>query len=331
MTEHPAPSLNEIKQAANSLQGKIVNTPVVKLSSDRIAPYLPDGAEMSIKLELFQQAGSFKARGALLSVEALNEDERQRGITTVSAGNHALAASWAANKAGVHAKVVMTKTADPIRVAGCRAQGAEVILVEDIHAAFDEVERIKQEEGRTFVHPFEGRYLTLGTGTCGYEYATQVPDLDVAIVPIGGGGLISGMSTAFKAMNPKIEVIGVEPFGADSMYRSFQSGQPEKLEKVQTIADSLGSPLAMPYSFAVAHAHVDRVVRIEDEDMLRGMAVLYDALKIAVEPAGAASTAAAMSVLKEELAGKRVGVIACGSNIGADAFAGYVAKGRELL
>lgn len=331
MTEHPAPTLDQITQAAESLKGRIVETPVVTLASDRIAPYLPAGAEVTMKLELFQHAGSFKARGALLNVAALSPEERQAGVTSVSAGNHAIALSWAAAKQGVHAKVVMPETADPVRVSACRALGADVVLAPDVHAAFTEMERIQREEDRTVVHPFEGERVTLGTATCGLEFATQAPDLDAVVIPVGGGGLISGMATAFKLKNPRIEVIGVEPEGADNLSRSFASGRAEKLEKVTTVADSLGPPTSLPYSFAVARAHVDRVVRIPDQEMLKGMTLLFDALKIAVEPAGAASTAAVMSVLKDDLKGKRIGVIACGANIGAEKFAGLVAEGRALL
>lgn len=331
MTDRQGPSLQAIRDAADQLHGRIVETPVIGLASDRIRPHLPEDAGVSIKLELFQHAGSFKARGALLNVAALSEDERKRGVTTVSAGNHALALSWAAVQEKVHAKVVMPEASDPVRVEGCRKMGAEVVLTRDVHAAFAEMERIRDDEGRSVIHPFEGERTTLGTATCGLEFANAVPDLDAVIIPVGGGGLISGMACAFRQMNPAIEIIGVEPFGADSMYRSFESGQPEKLEKVNTIADSLGSPLAMPYSFAVTRDNVDRIIRVEDDSLRKYMALLFDALKIAVEPAGAASTAALCTVLRDEMRGRKVGVIACGSNISEEKFARLAGEGRPLL
>ncbi|RED54224.1 threonine ammonia-lyase [Aestuariispira insulae] len=331
MTDRQGPSIQAIRDAAEQLRGRIIETPVTMLASDRIKPYLPESAEVSIKLELFQHAGSFKARGALLNVSALTDEERKRGVTTVSAGNHALALSWAAAQEKVHAKVVMPEASDPVRVEGCRKMGAEVILTRDVHAAFAEMERIRDDEGRTVVHPFEGPRTTLGTATCGLEFATAVPDLDAVIIPVGGGGLISGMACAFRQMNPNIEIIGVEPFGADSMYRSFETGQPEKLEKVHTIADSLGSPLAMPYSFAVTKDNVDRIIRVEDDSLRKYMALLFDALKIAVEPAGAASTAALGTVLREEMRGRKVGVIACGSNISEEKFGKLAGEGRALF
>lgn len=325
-----APSLAEIEAAAERLKGRIVETPVVALTGDVLSPHLPKGAEVIGKLELFQHAGSFKARGALLNLLDFSDEERRRGATAVSAGNHALAVSWAAAQRNVPAKVVMMKAADPVRVAGCRTLGAEVVQCDDVHAAFDEADRIVEEEGRRFVHPFESPLTVLGTATCGRECALQIPDLDVMVVPVGGGGLIAGMARAFKLLQPDCKVIGVEPMGADSLTRSFAAGSPQALERVDTIADSLGAPRALPYSFAVARAHVDALVRIEDAAMLRTMALVYDALKIALEPAGAAATAAVMGPLREACAGKRVGVIFCGSTIGEARFAKLVAEGRAL-
>jgi threonine dehydratase len=326
-----APSLDEIEAAALALAGRIVATPVVALASDRIRTRLPQDSEVAVKLELFQHAGSFKPRAALLHIDRLDAAARRRGVTAVSAGNHALAVSWAAASQGVSAKVVMPKTADPVRIAGCRALGGEVVLVEDAHALFPEMERIVETEGRYPIHPFEGPVTALGTATCGLELMRQLPDLEAVVIPIGGGGLIAGMSTAIKQIAPSCLVIGVEPEGADSMHRSFAAGTPQPIPKVTTIADSLGAPFALPYSFGLARANVDNLVLIRDDEMLMAMALLYDALKIAVEPAGAAATAALIGPLRERLAGKRIGVIACGSNIGERSFADYVGRGRALL
>lgn len=324
----PGPSLEHIREAGLALRGRIVDTPMVALNSARIAKALPGGTDVRLKLELFQQAGSFKARGVLLAIDALNTEERQRGVTAASAGNHALSVAFAANASGVSAKLVMPEYADPVRVNGCRAMGAEVLLTTDIHAAFTKVEEIRDSEGRTYLHPFESEYMTLGAATCGLEM--NPAELDAVIVPVGGGGLISGISRAIKLIAPACAVYGVEPFGADSMYRSFSSGKAVSIPKVDTIADSLGSPVALPYSYEITRAHVDEIVRISDDDMLQSMVQLYDALKIAAEPACAASTAALIGPLKERLAGKRVGVIACGSNISEVKFGEMLAKGRKL-
>ena len=329
--EHAAPSLREIEAAAAALAGRIVATPVVALASDRIRARLPPGAEVAVKLELFQHAGSFKPRAALLHIDRLGASARKRGVTAVSAGNHALAVAWAGARQGVSAKVVMPKTADPVRIAGCKTLGCEVVLVDDAHALFPAMARIVETEGRYAIHPFEGAITALGTATCGLELMRQVPDLDAVVIPIGGGGLIAGMSVAIKQTAPKCLVIGVEPEGADSMHRSFAAGAPQAIAKVATIADSLGAPFALPYSFALARAHVDDLVLVNDDEMMIAMALLYDALKIAAEPAAAAATAALMGPLHERLAGRRIGVIACGSNIGERSFADYVGRGRALL
>lgn len=330
-TEIEAPSLADMETATAALTGRILVTPVVPFVSDRVRPYLPTAATVHLKLELFQHAGSFKARGALLTVAGLDAEAKRRGVATVSAGNHALALSWAAAQVGTHAKVVMPESADPVRVAGCRSLGTEVILVGDVHAAFAEVQRIAEEEGRTVVHPFEGRGIALGTAGCALEFLRQAPDLEVMVIPIGGGGLIAGMASAIKALRPDIHVIGVEPEGADTMHRSFAAGSPQAIPEVRTIADSLGAPTALPYSFALARRAVDELVRIPDSDLLRAMALLYAGLKIAAEPAGAAATGALMGPLRPALAGKQIGAIVCGSNIGVERFADMVAQGQTLL
>lgn len=325
------PTLDEIERAANALAHRVIKTPVVPMSSDRMSDALPEGASVTMKLELFQQVGSFKARGALLSVDRLSVDQRENGVVAVSAGNHALAASWAAAKDGVSAKVVMPKTADPIRIQGCEALGAEVVLVEDIHSAFREMDRIKSEEGRVGIHPFEGEMMTLGAATCGLEFIRQVPDLDAVLVPVGGGGLLSGIASAIKQVSPNCTVYGVEPVGADVLARSLEAGKPINLDHVNTIADSLGSPVSLPYSFAVAQAYVDKIVRIDDSEMLTSMVLLYDALKLAAEPACAAATAAVCGPLRSRLAGQRVGLVACGSNIAEQRMTDLIVEGRSIL
>ena len=315
-----APSIAEIETAASSLQGRIVATPTVTLNSSRIEPHLPDGSTVHMKLEAFQQAGSFKSRGVILAIDQLSDAEKAAGVTAVSAGNHALAVSWGAKMAGMSAKVVMPKTADSIRVEGCKALGAEVVLMENVGDAFKECSRLVEEEGRTMLHPFESPFMTLGAATCGLEFAKTHPDMEVAVLPIGGGGLISGMACAIKQALPNCEIIGVEPYGADSMWQSFEKGEAVHLDGVNTIADSLGAPMAMPETFAIAKHYVDEIIRIEDDDMRSAMRVLYDGLKLVAEPACAASTAAVMGPLHKRLAHKKIGVIACGSNISLQKF-----------
>ena len=315
-TTIPAPpTLDEIRATAEQLRGRVVRTPVLDWCGPEIGARLGAGTAVNLKLELFQHTGSFKARGALAVMLALTEEARARGVTAVSAGNHAIATAWAARELGVSAKVVMLATANPARVERARRYGAELILVPDMAEAFAIADRIAKEEGRAFVHPFEGPYTARGTGTVALEWLGQEEGLDAIIVPVGGGGLIAGMACTAKQLRPECEVIGVEPFGADSVWRSLAAGAPQKLERVATVADSLGAPYALPYSFDLCRRFVDEIVLIEDSAMIEAMRVALDSLKLMLEPAGAAATAALLGPLRERLAGRRVGVLVCGSNI----------------
>jgi threonine dehydratase len=287
----------------------------------------PDIGELHLKLELFQHTGSFKPRGAVAVMVQLSRDALARGVTAVSAGNHAVGVAYAAKVLGTTAKVVIPKTASPVRVARARALGAEVILVDDVHEAFARVKEIEANEGRTFVHPFEGPRTAMGTGTIGMEIMEALPNAEVIVVPVGGGGLLAGIATAAKLMNPAVEVYGVEPVGADAMYRSFRSRKTEKLEAVRTIADSLGAPYTAPYSLDLCLHYTEDIVLIDDDAMCAAMRLLFDEMKLAVEPAGAAATAALMGPLREKVRGKRAVAIVCGANIDLEKFAEYVARG----
>jgi threonine dehydratase len=315
------PGRDEIDEAAAALRGLVVETPLLELPGLRLGLR---GTELALKLELFQHTGSFKPRGALTVMLGLSQAELARGVTAVSAGNHAIATAFAAERLGTTAKVVMMQAASPARIAKCRQHGAEIVLVPDVHCAFAEVERIVAEEGRALVHPFEGPRTALGTATLGAEWLRQAGPLDAVIVPIGGGGLLAGIASAVKQLQPDCRVFGVEPEGADSMHRSFAAGSPQRIERVATIADSLGAPFALPYSFGLCRAHVDELAMITDEQMREAMRLLYDELKLACEPAGAAATAALLGPLLQRLAGRRVGVIVCGSNIDLAGFAGQL-------
>ena len=308
-----APSIENIRELGDRLDRWLVRTPMLRCIN--LEARLGVDAEIHGKLEFLQQTGTFKPRGALANVLDMDDDERSRGVTAVSAGNHAIAAAFAARAVGTSAKVVMIRTASPARVERCRHFGAEVVLADDVHQAFELVDRIREEEGRTFVHPFEGVNVTTGTGTIGVEICEQLAEFDTVIVPIGGGGLCSGIACAVKQLRPDCEVIGVEPEGADSMHRSFAAGQPERLDAVNTIADSLGAPFALPYSYAICREYVDELVRIADDDMRSSMRLLFRDMKLAVEPACAASTAALAGPLRAHCAGKKVVLIFCGSNI----------------
>lgn len=319
MTGAP-PTLEAIHRTRERLGTLIVETPVRlwrDLPLDRI---LGESTRVFLKEELFQRTGTFKPRGALSVMMDLSPKELERGVTAVSAGNHAVGVAYAARMLKTTAKVVMSKTADPFRVRSCRDWGAQVEFSDDFPKAFERVKDIVAAEGRTFVHPFEGPKTTLGLATLGLELCAQVPDLDAVIVPIGGGGLCSGIASAVKQVQPACRVYGVEPAGADAMSRSLAAGSPQSIAALTTIADSLCAPHAAPYSFGLCRRYMDELVLVDDDAIRAAMRLLFYSAKLAVEPAGAVATAGLCGPLREKVMGKRVAVIVCGSNIDAAAF-----------
>jgi threonine dehydratase len=318
--------LADIEAARSALGDRVIETPVHRWRGLEIEDALSAGTEVVLKLELLQHTGTFKPRGALTNMLNLSPAALACGVTAVSAGNHAIATAYAAKILGASAKVVMMEAANPLRVDLCRRYGAEIVQVADVHTAFETVKRIEHDEGRAFIHPFEGRLTVLGQATLGLELCRQVADLDAVIVPIGGGGLCAGIARVVKLMQPDALVFGVEPEGADTMHRSFVAGAPQTIDAVQTIADSLGAPYAAPYSFELCRRHVDELVMVNDQAMRRAMALLFCEMKLGVEPAGAAATAALIGPLRERLRGKRVAVIVCGANIDTASFCRLVGR-----
>lgn len=329
-TSHPYPSTDDIQAAAQRLSGKVLRTPVWRWQTGAVDAVLDEATEVWLKLELFQKTGTFKVRGALNSIAGIGPDARARGVVAVSAGNHAIAVAYAAAQYGAPATVVMPRHASPVRIAACRAHGADVVLMPDIHQAFAHGARIEAEQGRTMVHPFDGPLIAQGTATLGLELLEQVPDLDAVVVPVGGGGLCGGIAAAVKQLRPSCKVFGVEPFGADAMFRSFRAGRPERLESVASIADSLGAPFALDYSYQVCRRFVDDIVRVGDDDICRAMHWLYRDMKLVAEPAAATATAALFGPLRNMLRGQRVALLVCGSNIDAGRFAELVGRGAAL-
>ncbi|MEM7052773.1 MAG: pyridoxal-phosphate dependent enzyme [Acidobacteriota bacterium] len=311
------PTLEASRAARSRLGERVRETPVWRWSGGELEALLGAQTEVFAKLELLQVTGTFKARGALLNVLDLPAGQ---GLTAVSAGNHAIAVAYAAHATGRHAKVVMPANADPYRVAKCGAFGGEVVLAANVHQAFEEAGRIEREEGRFFVHPFDGPATALGTSTVGLELCDQVPDLEAVVVPTGGGGLLGGIAAAVRQRLPQCEVIGVEPEGADTMHRSFAAGGPQAIERVATIADSLGAPHVAAYSFGLCRRFVSRLVKVDDAALRQAMGLLFRDLKLAVEPAAAAGPAALLGPLRESLRGRRVALILCGTNLSAERF-----------
>jgi len=321
----PPPSLDAIDAALDRLSPYIERTPARRWIPDIGGAGLPE-CELHLKLELFQRTGTFKVRGALVNVLEAGATALERGVTTVSAGNHAIAVAFAARAAGTTARVVMLDSANPDRVTRCRAYGADVERAPTGTAGFERAREIETEEGRLFIHPFEGERTILGTATLGLELARQIPSLEAVVVPVGGGGLIAGVAAAVKAVNPGCAVYGVEPAGADSMSRSLAAGEPVAIDEVRTIADSLGAPHAAPYGYSLVERFVDDVVLVDDDALCRALNALFADAKIAAEPAAAAPLAALAGPLADRLRGLRVALVVSGSNIDRMTFCRLLAR-----
>ncbi len=329
MTEPPAsgprpPTPAESRETRARVAPWIERTPARRWIPDRGVASLPAGVQLFLKLELFQRTGSYKVRGALNNVLRAEAETLRRGVTAVSAGNHAISVAYAARAAGTTAKVVMLSSANPARVARCRNFGAEIEFADDGAAGFARMEEIAWQEGRLGIHPFEGEATVFGTSTVGLEVAEQLPDLDALVVPVGGGGLISGTASIVKQLVPECRVYGVEPVGAASMRRSLDAGEPAALDRIDTIADSLGAPHAAPYSFGLVQRYVDDVVLVDDDAIRAALKALFVDAKLVAEPASAAPLAAVCGPLRERLEGCRVGLVLSGSNIDLDTFSAHI-------
>jgi threonine dehydratase len=305
-------SLSSIRAARSRIAGRVHLTPA--LSATRIGQ--PAGVQLFLKCENLQKTGSFKARGALNKLATLDDAARARGVVTVSAGNHAQALAWAARAVGVKATVVMQRAASPAKVEASRGYGAEVVL----HGAngmeaFDHAHVLERERGLTFVHPFDDEVICAGAGTAGLELVEQLENLDVVVIPIGGGGLISGMVVAIKETNPKVRVYGVEPVGAPSMRQSLDAGHAVYVDSLNTIADGLAAPMAGEVNYEIVRRYVDDVVLIEDEPIAAAVRELLLSAKLLAEPAGAAATAAVVTRAIPFRDSERVAAVVSGGNI----------------
>jgi threonine dehydratase len=319
------PTLDSIDGVQKNIAPFVQETPVIDWSEDAVRDAVGVATSLSVKLELFQNAGSFKARGAVNNLLQLEHDQRQRGVTAVSAGNHAIATAYAAQVTGSHAKVVMPASVNRMRVERCKSLGAEVVLSPDVAAAFAEIRRIEVDEGRYLVHPFEGLVTLMGPATLAREWLRQSPDLEAIVVPCGGGGLISGMALALHQIKPRLRIFAVEPDGAATMGAAWRAGVPVETGANQTIADSLAPPPpASANNLAICQAFVEDFVTVSDAAMQRSMGVIFDRLKLAVEPAPAAGLAAIAGPLASRLDGVRTGLLMCGANIDAVSFAAHL-------
>lgn len=292
---------------------------------------LSELAGMSIyaKRDYEQATGSFKERGARNALLGLSPAERAQGVIAASAGNHALGLAWHGGRLGVAVTVVMPKSAPQVKAERCRELGARVILQGNSFAeAAEFATRLGQEEGRTFVHPFEDPAVIAGQGTLALEVLEQVPEFDVFIVPVGGGGLLAGVATVVKALRPEVEVIAVEPAHAAGMTVALSAGRPVNVPVSSTLADGLAVSQVGEYTFSLARGLVDRCVTVTEDELAVALLELAEREGTIVEGAGATALAACLSGKLDDLRGKRVVVPLCGRNIDPAVHARALWRGR---
>jgi threonine dehydratase len=304
--------LADLERARARTGDRVHVTPM--LSSATIGDEL--GVRLHLKAELFQKTGSFKPRGVFSKLLSMDPADLARGLVSLSAGNHAAALAYGATAAGARATIVMPASAMPSKVAATRRYGGEVVQTDG--SLLDTCLELQRERDLTLVHPFDDLAVMAGQGAVGLEILEQVPEPDLVIVPVGGGGLISGVAAAVKLQRPATRVVGVEPTGADAMSRSLEQGVPAHLDKVETIADGLAPPFAGEHTLRHVQAFVDEVVRVTDEEIAGAVRVLVRRCKLAAEPSGAASLAALLSGKVRPAAGSTVVCIVSGGNAEPD-------------
>jgi threonine dehydratase len=302
--------LRDIQQARARIGDRLHRTPT--LSARSLGE--PAGVRLFLKAELLQKTGSFKPRGVLNKLLAMDPGERARGLVSLSAGNHAAALAWGATAVGVRATIVMPATAVPAKVEATRRYGGEVVLTED--SLLDTCLALQRERDLTLVHPFDDPLIMAGQGTVGLEILEDLPAADVVLVPLGGGGLVSGIATAVKALRPAARVFGVEPTGADIVYRSLKAGRPLRLEgHPTTVADGLAAPFAGEHTQPQIARYVDEVVLVEDDAILQALTLIVQRAKLVPEPAGAAAVAALLAGAVTPERGSTVACVVSGGNV----------------
>lgn len=304
-------TLDDVLAARETIAGRLHRTPT--FSSATLSRLT--GADVHLKAELLQRTGSFKPRGVLNKLASLTPDEKAQGVIGISAGNHAQALAYGAALERVEALLVMWRGASEQKIEATRAYGAHVDLAAAGPAeAFERLDELIEATGRTLVHPFDDPVVQAGQGTVGLELLEDVPDADVVVVPVGGGGLIAGIATAVKARRPQARVIGVEPQGSNALQAALAAG--ERVEIIpRSIADGLNAPHAGRNALAVARERLESVVLVSEGEIEDAFRLLYARAKLAVEPAGAASTAALLAGKVSHEPGERVVLVVSGGNV----------------
>ena len=310
---------DDFERARTIVAPKIYKTPLV--TSRILSEHT--GFDVRLKAEVFQRTGSYKIRGPLNKFTCLTDEQKRRGVICSSAGNHAQGVALAAQLYGMHAVVVMAENATPSKVAATRGYGAEVVLHGTIwDEANEKAKALVAERGLTYIHPFDDPQLVAGQGTLGLEIYDDFPDADLVVVPIGGGGLISGVSMALKSINPKIRIIGVESSGAPGMKASVAAGHVVTLEKVDCIIDGLRVKRVGEYTREVVSRFVDDIVTLPDEEIFDAVVWVMGHCKLVVEGAAAAPVAALLHGKIAAPAGSKVVCVLSGGNVNLDQLRG---------
>lgn len=315
-------SIDDIKAARERIKNAARFTPIVDV------PYPGKTGRLYLKAENLQPMGAFKIRGAFNMVSQLTPEQLKRGVITYSSGNHGQAVALAAQMMGAPAVIVMPTTAPAVKVEGCKSYGAEVIFAGTTSLERQaRAEKELAERGLTMVPPFDHVMIITGQGTVGLEILEQVPDVATVVIPVGGGGLLSGASTAIKQAKPSVRIVGVEPQGAPKMSKSLAAGHPITLESSKSIADGLMNLRPGDITFAHVKQFVDEVVTVSDDDIAKAVAWLSRNARLVVEPSGAATTAAIMLGLGhiDPTKGPVVAIVS-GGNVAPEAFAKYIAQ-----
>jgi threonine dehydratase len=331
---HDVP-LADIEAAADRIRGLVHRTPVLTSATaadwiDRATGVRIRGGTLALKAEHLQKTGSFKARGMSNRIATLPPEARARGAITLSAGNAGQAYAWAGRTAGVPVTVVMPAGAVPTKVEACLGYGARVVLHgAHVGETFAEMERIRDAEGLTFVHPFDDAAVIAGNGTVGLELVDEVGDVDVVVVGVGGGGLISGIAAAIKRRRPEARVIGVEPEGSNALSLALERGEVVTIQP-RSIADGLGAPFAGRWTMSMARRHVHEILLVDDATILAGLRFALERLKQVVEPAGAAALGAVLAGRVPLHDDERVAVVLSGGNVDVGRLGELVASAGEL-
>jgi threonine dehydratase len=324
-----------IAAARERIAGKVHRTPMLSSSTagrvvEAATGARPGDGRVYLKAETFQKSGSYKSRGMVSKVSTLSPEDRARGIITVSAGNAGAGYAYAGMVEHVPVTVVMPAHANPIKVAACRGYGAVVVLEgEHISETLAATERIRDERGLTYCHPFNDPEVIAGNASAGLEIVEDLPDVDVVVVQVGGGGLISGVSTAIGQAHPDVRIYAVEPDTSDALTQGLAAGHPVQISG-HSVADGLNAPFAGEWNIAAVQRYVEDVVLLDDATILAGLRFAMERLKLVVEPAGAASLAAVLTGRIPIRAGERVCVILSGGNVDVTRLGDYIAAAAPL-